>query len=272
LIRVLHSLSFIDDPTRILRAARLAQRLDFRVEARTAELLQDSLSVLDQVTGDRVRHEIELALREEAPAAIMARMDALGVWEQLHPQLGWGEETAVCFRRVPQVLADARWREALREETPVFVYFALWMLAHPLPTQEAVMRRLKVRKDTRRHVLAVARLEAALAEVGEAARPSQVERTLRPFPPRVLLVGRIAWADRPAATLLSRYYHEWRHVKTAVDGNDLQEMGLEPGPQFAQWLDQLLAARLDGRVETKQEELALVREMVAERQSGEVAK
>lgn len=263
LIRVLHSLSFIDDPTRILRAARLAQRLDFRIEARTAELLQDSLSVLDQVTGDRVRHEIELALREADPAAIMARMDELGVWEQLHPQLGWEEKMAVCFRRAPQVLADGRWRAALRGESPVFIYFALWMAAHPLPAQEAVMRRLKVRKETHQHVLAVTRLAEALEEVGEAARPSQVERVLRPFPPRVLLVGRIAWADKPAATLLSRYYHEWRHVKTAVDGNDLQEMGLEPGPKFAQWLDRLLAARLDGEVETRQEEMELVRQMVA---------
>ncbi|MCZ7670671.1 MAG: hypothetical protein M5U34_27735 [Chloroflexi bacterium] len=101
IIRVLHSLSFIDDPTRILRAVRYEQRLDFVIEPRTAELIADALPVLDRVTGDRIRHELELALREAAPVQVMARLHNLGVMQHIHPALTWNEETAVLYHHVP---------------------------------------------------------------------------------------------------------------------------------------------------------------------------
>ncbi|MFN2124734.1 MAG: CBS domain-containing protein, partial [Candidatus Promineifilaceae bacterium] len=79
LIRVLHSLSFVDDPTRILRAVRLEQRLGFDIEPRSLELIESSLPMLDRVTGDRIRHEIELALREADPIRVMERLAELGI-------------------------------------------------------------------------------------------------------------------------------------------------------------------------------------------------
>jgi len=57
-IRVLHSLSFIEDPTRILRAARFEQRLGFTIETRTAELIDNALPMLSRVSGERIRHEL----------------------------------------------------------------------------------------------------------------------------------------------------------------------------------------------------------------------
>jgi tRNA nucleotidyltransferase (CCA-adding enzyme) len=67
IIRVLHSLSFIDDPTRILRAARLESRLGFRLDPRSEELIDDALPLLRRVSGDRIRHELELIFREDKP-------------------------------------------------------------------------------------------------------------------------------------------------------------------------------------------------------------
>ena len=82
LIRVLHSLSFVDDPTRILRAVRLEQRLGFTIEPRSLDLIAGDLPMLDRVTGDRIRHEIELALREADPVRVMERLAGLGIMEQ----------------------------------------------------------------------------------------------------------------------------------------------------------------------------------------------
>ena len=86
---------------------------------------------------------------------------------------------------------------------------------------------------------------------------------LRPFPVRVLLVGRILLEGRPAAALIERYLAEWRGVKTAVTGDTLKKMGLKPGPQFGVLLEKLLAARLDGHVASEAEELALLDELLA---------
>lgn len=258
LVRVLHSISFVDDPTRMLRAARLEQRLGFAIEARTAELLQDALPMLDRVTGDRIRHELELALREARPAQTLARLAELGILAQIHPQLVWPPATAVSFARVPPLLTDPAWKAALRGESPAFIYFALWLTGLPAATQAGVMARLRVRKSTREDVNAAARLMTLLHEKDGAALPGTVEKLLRPFPPRVLLVGRAAVGAGFVADLLEQYYRVWRHVKTAVNGDDLRAMGYKPGPHFATWLDALLAARLNGQVSSRQDELDLL--------------
>lgn len=262
MIRVLHSLSFVDDPTRMLRAARLEQRLRFMIESRTAELLLDALPMLDRVTGDRIRREIELALREPAPARILARLHDLNILAQIHPQLAWLPQAAVSYARVPALIADPAWGEALQGESAAFIYFALWLALLPTEAQVAVMKRLRVRKATRLDMTAVTELRQALTTLPNDARPSVVAQTLRPYQPRVLLVGRAMLEDGETAALLERYYREWRHVKTAVNGDDLRAMKLKPGPEFGRWLDQLLAARLDGEVHTRAEEMALLQELI----------
>jgi tRNA nucleotidyltransferase (CCA-adding enzyme) len=266
-IRVLHSLSFVDDPTRILRGVRYEQRLGFAIEPRTAELIAEGLPMLDRVTGDRIRHELELGLREPVPAAVMARLRDLGVMSHIHPALEWSEETAVAFNRVPPLLADPVWQAASPDETPAFLYFALWILPLPAAEQAAVMARLRVRKATREDVAAVGQLLAALTALPEDAPPSQVAFALRPFAPRVLLTSRLATTNESVIDRLEWYWREGRGVETAVSGNDLRQMGLKPGPRFGVILDHLLAARLDGKVTDEASERALLSELLHNSQS-----
>jgi tRNA nucleotidyltransferase (CCA-adding enzyme) len=250
LIRVLHSLSFIDDPTRMLRAVRLEQRLGFRIEERTEELIADALPVLDRVTGDRIRHEMELALREMAPVPVLERMAELGILRQIHPELGWDEAVARQFEHLGQLMSDPMWHEALEGESPASVYFAIWLAPLPENVREAVMSRLKVRRSTRDEVAGLVALLQRLEALPDGPLPSAVERAIRPFAshPRILLAARAAVAGSPHAALLDRYQREWRYVETVLDGNDLRALGLKPGPRYGFLLDQLLAARLDGQV------------------------
>lgn len=264
LIRVLHSLSFIDDPTRILRAVRLEQRLRFRIEPRTAELIEAALPMLDRVTGDRIRHEIELAFHEEAPARMLSRLAQLGAMAQIHPALAWSAEIEAAFDRVTALAAHPVWGELASPEERPFLYFALWLLPLTVGEQTAVMNRLKVRKSTREDIFAVGRLLDSLTKLPPQPMPSQVEKALRPSPPRALLVARIGPEDEEQTRLIDQYYTTWRHVKTAVTGDDLRAMGLKPGPQFAVLLDKLLAARLDGEAADEADERALLADLLQE--------
>jgi len=265
IIRVLHSLSFIDDPTRILRAARLEQRLGFNIEPRTAELLSAALPLLDRVTGDRIRHEIQLAMREAQPAPIMARLAELGVLAQIHPQLSWSPVQAERVQRLQQLLRDPLWQPALEAETPASALFALWLLPLPLPSQEMTMIRLKVRKTTRDEVLDLSTLLDQLAELPETAKPSVVVTIIRPFRDQTLLTARAAVApDSQSAAWLDRYQQEWRAVKTATNGRDLLALGLKPGPRIGRILERLLTARLDGEISTDAEEQASLEKILTE--------
>ncbi len=262
-IRVLHSLSFVDDPTRILRAARLEQRLGFTIEPRTAELIADALPLLDRVSGPRLRHELELTFLEPAPIRVMNRLNQLDVFEYIYPGLAWTAETAAVFVRVPHFVADPVWQRALAQGSVEFVYFALWLAPLDPLIQMGVMERLRVRKATREDVSACCRAWETARNLPADARPSVVEKALRPYVPRVLLIVRILLNGRPQAQLLDNYYGEWRQVKTAVTGHTLRQMGLKPGPEYSVILDKLLAARLDGEVTDEAGEQALLAELIA---------
>lgn len=258
LIRVLHSLSFVDDPTRMLRAVRLEQRLQFRIEPRTAELLASALPMLDRVTGDRVRHEIELALREPAPAAVLARLDEAGVMAQIHPALHWSPEMTAAFDQVDVVLEEAVWQGERPYRWREFLYFAQWLMPLTPGEKEAVMARLRVRKATREDITSLTQCLAAVDGLPDEPNPSQIEKVLRPYHPRVLLAAYIT-----GAAWVKPYYAEWRDVKTAVTGDDLRALGLKPGPAYGIILDQLLAARLDGQISSEAEEQALLKQILA---------
>lgn len=263
LIRVLHSLSFVDDPTRILRAVRLEQRLDFTIEPRTLELIEDALPLLDRVSGARLRHEIELTLQEDVRTAVFERLMALNVLPHIFAGLVWLPQTAVSFEKVSYFWQQSLWREKLQAKESLFVYFALWLSTLPEAVCLGVMKCLRVRKATKADVLACGRLRREWLTLPAKPKPSEVVRLLRPFPVRVLLVGRILLDKHPTVDLIDRYLQEWRDVKTAVSGNDLRQMGLKPGPQFGILLEKLLTARLDGAVSSEAEERALLASWLA---------
>lgn len=263
IIRVLHSLSFIDDPTRILRAIRLEQRLDFRIEENTAELIASALPLLDRVSGERIRNEIELALNEANPILVMRRLDELGVMAQLHPDLCWQSQTEAVYARIPGYSDDPLWGEVYRSSPAVFFYFSAWLAPFPQLVQEQVATRLRVKKTTLDDLLGLEELNRRLACLPEDARPSQVVEVLANFAPRACLMARILSNDPHVVYWLDRYITEWRFVKTNVTGEDLHRAGLAPGPLYTSILNRLLVARLDGETQDEAAERAFLDALIA---------
>lgn len=249
LVRVLHSVSFVDDPTRILRAVRFEQRLGFEIEPRTEELLRDSLSFLERVTGDRVRHEFELAFTESDPALMMGRLADLGILTMLLDGVRWTTQTAVAFRTLPHI---EKW-----DDDHIFAYFALWLLGQTDDIANQLMQRLKVRKQTQHDVVAIRQAWASLHQLPTTAKPSAVSVILDPLNARGLMVlqamarslDRSIWVG-----WLNHYWHEWRMVQTAVTGHHLRTLNVPSGRQYSQILAQILAEKRDGLIQTEAQE------------------
>jgi tRNA nucleotidyltransferase (CCA-adding enzyme) len=261
-VRVLHSLSFVDDPTRILRAIRLEQRLSFQIEERTAELIRGALPLLDRVSGSRIRHELELALSETVAIKIMGRMSEIGVLAGIHPELDWTSDHARAFLRIAQMRSDPLWQEAFATGPSVFLFFAAWLSPLPQVTQDEVMERLRVRKATRDDVTAIGRVKHLMEKILGNPQPSRVAFALRSYRPRVVAVSFVVCAESPAADLIERFQREWRHVRTAVSGDHLRNTGLKPGPRYTEILDRLLAAKLDGEIHDEESEQELLQQLL----------
>ena len=250
LVRVLHDGSFQDDATRMLRAVRYAARLDFKIATQTAALIRRDLSYLGTISGPRLRSE--LALLFEEPAAVegtrLARQ--LGVLEAIHPAL-----------RLPEDVAG-RWQAALAgpKQAPLDE-LGFCVVADPQDegTAASVTKWLHLTGRVEAALDDLVRLKPLspkLAAMG--GTPSKATELLDGYRPAAVWARAVLEGGAPAAACLD-YLRSWRHVRPELTGDDLLALGASPGPEVGAALRRLRAARLDGRIATRADEVELVR-------------
>jgi tRNA nucleotidyltransferase (CCA-adding enzyme) len=255
LVRVLHPRSFVDDPTRLFRAVRYASRLEFDLAGDTLVLMPSALIVVEALSGERLRHEFELIFREPRAAAMLARLEALGILRAAHPALRWSPAEA----RRASVLED--WPPAEWRLEPVLAlqaaYLAL-LLAGAAPDRAGqALDRLAVRREVYEAVTGALAFKAS--GWTEPPRPSEIVAQLDRLSPAA--VAAAAALNEAARPVLHEYLAAWRFVRPELNGDDLQALGLSPGPGFRRLLWELRAARLDGTVAERAGEVALVRQL-----------
>lgn len=255
-VRVLHPRSFIDDATRILRAVRYAARLGFRLERRTALALRRDASYLDAISGARLRQELLRLLTEDAPETALLFAQRLGVLAAVHPALRFDRRLAAAFRA------------ARRREVPLSPEVCLALLGTPLLQDEAsaVARRLVLSGRERRALEGAAAVRGVLDELARPrSRPSRVVELLEVHPEPALRAWSLVAPSPTARRRLGRYLGCWRYVKPVVDGRALQRLGVPRGPLVGEAIRMLRAARLDGRVRSREGEVAALRRFLARR-------
>ena len=269
LVRVLHSLSFVDDPTRMLRAVRLEQRLGFQIEDRTLELQREARGLLHRVSGDRLRSELDLIFRENRLFAIMERLVELGLLTAIHPQLPWDGWLRDRWERVLDFELPRDW--GLADSPPAsFLHYALWL--YPVETAAAaeIMETLNVPGYERLTIEDMRQTGRQLTALSTQAAPSQVVKALGGRRESALVAAWLALADdEPARQHIDRFLSEWRHVRPSVDGDDLREAGLAPGPAYGRILDRLRDGWLNGTITSPQQEVEQLAALIeAERADG----
>ena len=261
-VRVLHSLSFVDDPTRILRAVRYEQRFGFRIEPRTLELLGDALELLDRVTPARIRHELERILQEDAPEKTLVRLDRLDILRQLDPDLRVTPALPSQFAALRRLLAEPEVDPVLRAEPVERLYWAI--LIDPLPGEvhERLQARLGLRGETQKIMRDMSELRVALPVLSDPeARPSQIVLALDEVGPVALALAPLLYPDEMVRARIAQYRSTWQAVRPELDGTDLRRLGIPRGAIYRVILRELRARRIDGTLHSREEEEALVREL-----------
>ncbi len=269
-IRVLHSLSFVDDPTRMLRAVRLEQRLGFLIESRTEELIRSAIALLDRVSGDRIRHELALILAEQQPLRALTRLDELGILAAIHPDLRVDDWVRSAFHAVRDAREDLPWPSLATFDNWMLTTFGLFISRLPEPELEQLGRRLQFSRAYIDHLHAARTAIAYLPLLGKQQQPSEVVRLLEPLDE----VGWLAaWAAAPngvARQQIETFAKEWRFVKPVLSGTDLREItGLKPGPVYGALLDRLRRAWLNGEITSSEAEKNLLLRLIADSETLE---
>ncbi len=249
-IRVLHDRSFRDDPTRVFRAIRFAVRLGFDIEPGTLGLLRESVhdNVLARLTPERVLYELRLICREPL---VLPIVEALIRERVLRAVWDWTPPKRFLFGLCRLVQHGA-------EPELLFIY---WLSFLP------VTERFPIRREEQEAAGWLNRFEPVREALVRSSRASTIYRLLKPIPEPAL---RIIAAVEPGASArrIRDYLDRLAQVRTELTGKDLKKMGVEPGPHYRRILDQLLYARLDGKVQNRDDELSLCRRLLARGKSG----
>jgi tRNA nucleotidyltransferase (CCA-adding enzyme) len=249
LIRILHPESFSDDATRILRAVRYEQRLGFELEAQTAQLLKQDIPMLDTISGDRIRHELELIFKEKQPEFIIQRLGELGVLPRISPFLkgdGW--------------LAE-KFNKARHLEKPnqlPSLYFCLVIYSFNEKDIEQLLARLNISAKLSRAMRDTLRLKTRLHLLDKPSlKPSEIYYLLREYEPLAIQANALASDSSMIHRYLQLFLTKLRYVRTALDGEGLKKLGISAGPEMGKVIQLLHKAKLDGKVRTRADEKKL---------------
>ncbi|MFZ2949992.1 MAG: CBS domain-containing protein, partial [Desulfuromonadaceae bacterium] len=270
-VRVLHNLSFVEDPTRVFRAIRFEQRLGFHIAPQTENLIRSAvrMHLLEKLGGERLLSELVQIMREKEPTAAVGRMSSLGLLPFIHPALKLVPATERVLGETGQVMAWFRLLYLEDRCEPWQVY--LLALCDGLKSDEfhdacnrlAIPGRLASRLCSQRHLVfttlnAIKRRLKQTAEI----RNSQLFAWFSDLSLEMLLYMAARASSEQVRRFVSLYLTRLRAVAPSLDGDDLRGLGLEPGPLFRRIKDRLLQARLDGEVCSRDQEEALVRSLV----------
>jgi tRNA nucleotidyltransferase (CCA-adding enzyme) len=250
-IRALHPKSFVDDPTRILRAIRYEGRYSFQMDSSTVgQINEKSLKVLHALSGERLRHEFDLIFDEENAGAMMLRVANLGILGSIHLKLPEFNQDFVEFLEMDIHLDVQANRRTMG--------YMLWFMDLPEDDVILLANRLDFTNELTLAVWAAAQLKRGLQHLTDM-KPSDWTYALEKLP--LLSIYAVYLVSRENSLL--SYISIWRHVKPFTNGDDLKARGLQPGPRFGEILHRLRSAWLDGELTSKVEEEDLLRKMIS---------
>lgn len=263
LIRVLHPASYQDDPTRILRAVRYEQRYGFQVSTTDGGYIAFARNLLEKLSADRIRHELNWILSEEKAPEMLGRLEGLGVLKAIHPALGWNAEARRPFlvdRDVPPPAAWGSIPNGTRLPRGVALGYLLWLMHLTRDQIRALDSRLHFPAAFRDCLLEASNLWRDVPGL-RGAKASRIYSRLEDVPLLAVYAVFLA-ADTPEQRLLESFGTSLRHIRPGTTGNDLKARGLAAGPAYQAILQALRDAWLDGEVSTPEEESALLDQLI----------
>ena len=256
-LRVLHNLSFIDDPTRIFRAIRYEARYGLRLEEHSARLARGTIEMglVGDLSSARLRDELVALLEDPGATEGIVRLGELGVDRAIHPRLAADPEGATLFERARAL------GEELDVDVPVW-HLGIAAIARRMTSDEAYgwLERLKVRRRDVERIVGAIRVAPLIVERLRAERldAAQVVALADAYAPDAPLLA-LAHEDRHE---LRDYFTRLRRVELEIGGQDLAELGLSESPRVGEVLAEIRRRKLNGELDGRESELLAARALI----------
>ena len=266
-IRVLHRLSFIDDPTRILRAIRFEKRHGFNIEANTLLLLKEAVrrKMLEKVQPQRLRDELILVLKEAHPLKQIMRMRNLTGFSFINPHLLATKKTYNLIRAIHRQIEWFKKSFPGRRALDVWLIYFMGLI-DSLATSDVklICQKFVFRQGEEKRILVYKKLKRLFfTELGKKKiKPAIIFNLLEPLSYEVIILIKAKYKNPDIRKHIEDFFEIYNGMRILITGKDLHRLGLVPGPAYRKIFAQVLKAKLGGAVKTKEEELALIKKII----------
>jgi len=267
-IRVLHSLSFVEDPTRVFRAIRFEHRFGFQIGKHTLSLIKNAIKMdfLSRLKGKRIWTELSLIMLEEAPEKIVKRLQELDLLKFISPDLTFDKEKEKLFTQMHAVL---QWYELLYRGQPcdTQAFYALGLLDRMGFEQvEDFCKRTELADSLKRRILentesfrdATSKLPTAIY----TGKKSEIYKVLEPLSQETKLFIMAKTKSEEIKKAISNYVTYKDVLKPIFTGEDLKKLGIKEGPVYKKILETLKDAKIDLSLRTKDDEVSFVKKYI----------
>ena len=260
-IRVLHNLSFIEDPTRAFRAIRFSERFGFKISKHAENLIKSTvkMNLFEKLSGPRLYEELLLLFNETEPGRALKKLSDLGLLKVIHPALTFNEELEETLKSLHETVS---WFNLLflEEKTDRGVLYLMALLSELKEEEaEAAAERLSPPPKIKDMI------DKGISKAREVAKrlpsedPVETYNLLRKLRLETILLAMALSKDRLKQKVISRYLTELRKIEPILKGEDLKKIGVKPGPVYSRILKELLEEKLRGHLKSREDEERFVR-------------
>jgi len=269
-IRVLHSLSFVEDPTRVFRAMRFEQRFEFRISKETEQFIKQAqtMDLFQRLSGSRLGNELIHMLEEPTPLKGIRRLEEFRLMPCIHPKLYAKPSVQNMFKSAEKILT---WFTIEHLDTPIkrwTIYGLAWFESLGSTELSKTWKRLGFPQGQTKTVENYLATQPTLIRTlnRKNLSPSEAYALLSPWPNELLLFlmakAQLKPTTQRAMERIREYLTTWQHCSIALTGHDLADMGLPKGPAYRHILDAIFKAKLDGMVSTEKDEYRLAKTLI----------
>ena len=270
-IKALHNKSFVDDPTRILRAIRLEKRLGFTIEPHTANLMRKSIEkeIYKRVREPRLRDEIILVLKEKEPFHTIVRMNEFRALKIIHPYLKLHKDLGRIFAAIDE--ACGWYNENSPRKRSIEKWLVYLMALFDDVSYDGTLyfcNKFEFKRGERIRMVSYKKISGKVLKTLNAKRkilPSKIYRLLEPLSHEAtLLLMAVSRSDIGRGRIME-FFHKYNGMRAAVKGDDIKALGVKAGPHFAKIMEKIIYRKLNGALTTREEELEYAKKLAKRR-------
>ncbi len=267
-IRVLHSLSFVEDPTRALRAIRFSERFGFRISKHTENLIKTAvkMNLFERLSSERLHEELSLLLNEVSPLRAIERLSEYNLLSVIHPSLKFSSELKSRLKSLEELLA---WytisgiKAEVKKERLILGVTIYGLSGQAIKkTIERISPNKRYMVQLEKDIYSAKEILQKIRNTAEIKDPVFLYELLHTLSLEAILLAIAVTEEPDTRRVLIRYLTELREIKPSLTGKDLLKMGIKPGPTFSKIFRDILYEKLRGRLKTIEEEKEFVRKLI----------